>query len=395
MIVRITNKVRQLVANPLALIFVLLVLSEFAYKICLKEYWHFFKISAALKLLLQVFFIVQIARDNIKKLWPVFVLVLFFMLGQLGWVPFDLLKKNILFLDRYLYVILALIYVTTITDVKKYYPLFFKVFEVFIIVNSILIFVGFLFELNLFNTYYGFGKRFGVNGLILRSGAGTYIYWIALFYYATECFVLNKKKIIPLVIVFLASLLLGTKAIFLAIMFIAIFIWTTYNGHKNKLHWVGITVATVVAIVYFKDGLVWVLSKSDSLNVVYQERGWFSAMVSLRDQHLLEELLPLVQEKWTWRNYLFGGGYDMHFRSQFGVLDLLYFFGIIGSVVYLMIFSKLFVTFRLNKITAIFLVGTFILMAFSANFFYETIMAFYLVLIKGYFESNFKKEKVT
>lgn len=386
MIVRITNKVRQLVANPLALIFVLLVLSEFAYKICLKEYWHFFKISAALKLLLQVFFIVQIARDNIKKLWPVFVLVLFFMLGQLGWVPFDLLKKNILFLDRYLYVILALIYVTTITDVKKYYPLFFKVFEVFIIVNSILIFVGFLFELNLFNTYYGFGKRFGVNGLILRSGAGTYIYWIALFYYATECFVLNKKKIIPLVIVFLASLLLGTKAIFLAIMFIAIFIWTTYNGHKNKWHWVGITVATVVAIVYFKDGLVWVLSKSDSLNAVYQERGWFSAMVSLRDQHLLEELLPLVQEKWTWRNYLFGGGYDMHFRSQFGVLDLLYFFGIIGSVVYLLIFSKLFVTFRLNKIAATFLVGTFILMAFSANFFYETIMAFYLVLIKGYFE---------
>ncbi|HBR53322.1 MAG TPA: hypothetical protein DEA82_03695 [Flavobacteriaceae bacterium] len=113
-----------MLGNPLVLLFVLLVVTEFIYKICLKEYWHFFKISAALKLLLQVFFVIQIARNSLLKLWPVVLLTVIFMLGQLGWVPFDLLKKNALFLDRYLYVILALIYVTTITDVKKYYPFF-------------------------------------------------------------------------------------------------------------------------------------------------------------------------------------------------------------------------------------------------------------------------------
>ena len=117
-------------------------------------------------------------------------------------------------------------------------------------------------------------------------------------------------------------------------------------------------------------------------------------MVSLRDQHLLEELLPLVQEKWTWRNYLFGGGYDMHYRSQFGVLDLLYFFGILGTAVYFFIFWKLFVTFKINTVTTIFLIGTFILMAFSANFFYETMMAFYLVLIKGYFENKIDNNEI-
>ncbi|HBR53323.1 MAG TPA: hypothetical protein DEA82_03700, partial [Flavobacteriaceae bacterium] len=216
------------------------------------------------------------------------------------------------------------------------------------IVNSILIFVGFIFELNLFNTYYGYGKRFGVNGLILRSGAGTYIYWIALFYYATECFLLKKNKWMAFVIVFLASLLLGTKAMFLGIVFIAMYIWILKKGYKNKWHWLLITCVAVLSILFFTDILVWAMSKSDALNAVYQERGLFSAMVSLRDQHLLEELLPLVQEKWTWRNYLFGGGYDMHYRSQFGVLDLLYFFGILGTAVYFFIFWKLFVTFKIN-----------------------------------------------
>ncbi|MAM28016.1 MAG: hypothetical protein CMC13_03255 [Flavobacteriaceae bacterium] len=388
MIARIVNIGKKVLANPLVLLFVLLVVTEFIYKICLKEYWHFFKISAALKLLLQVFFVIQIARNSLLKLWPVVLLTVIFMLGQLGWVPFDLLKKNALFLDRYLYVILALIYVTTITDVKKYYPFFFKVFEVFMIVNSILIFVGFIFELNLFNTYYGYGKRFGVNGLILRSGAGTYIYWIALFYYATECFLLKKKKWMALALVFLASLLLGTKAMFLGIVFIAMYIWILKKGYKNKWHWLLITCGAVLSILFFTDILVWAMSKSDALNAVYQERGLISAMVSLRDQHLLEELLPLVEEKWTWRNYLFGGGYDMHYRSQFGVLDLLYFFGILGTAVYFFIFWKLFVTFKINTVTTIFLIGTFILMAFSANFFYETMMAFYLVLIKGYFETR-------
>ena len=69
------------------------------------------------------------------------------------------------------------------------------------------------------------------------------------------------------------------------------------------------------------------------------------------------------------------------------ILDLLYFFGILGAAAYLLIFRKLFVTFTINKITILFLTGTFVLMAFSANFFYETIMAIYLVLIKGYFET--------
>jgi hypothetical protein len=386
MIAKANNILRQLANNKLALIFTLLVLSEFVYKICIKEYFHAFKISAALKTVLQLFFVIQILRNDYKKLWPVLALTIVFLLGQVGFVPWEQLQKNAWFLDKYLFIILALVYVQTIKDVSKYYPLFFRVFEVFIIINSICVLLGLLLPTDWFNTYYGAAKRFGLNGTILRSGASTYIYWIALFYYASECIVQKKKKYIPFALVFVASLLLGTKAMFIGYIFLVIFVFISLGGHKNKWLLIAAGLLITAGFIVFDDVLHWLITRSPSLQEVYDERGIWSVVFSLRDQHLLEEMLPLIQEKWTWRNYLFGGGYDMHFRSQFGLLDLFYFFGIIGTVAYLYIFNKLFCTFKWNFPTILFAIGTFVLMAFSANFFYETILAFHLVFVKCYFE---------
>lgn len=387
MIAKANNIFRPLANNKLALIFTLLVLSEFVYKICIKEYFHAFKISAALKIVLQLYFVVQIVWNDVKKLWPVVLLTLIFLLGQLGFVPFEQLKSNTWFLDKYLFIILALLYVQTIRDREKLYPLFFKVFEIFIIVNSICILAGLLLPTDWFNTYFGSNKRFGLNGLILRSGASTYIYWIALYYYASECFVQKKRKYIAFTLVFIASLLLGTKAMFIAYIFLGIFIFISVQGYRKKWLLFSAMFLMLLGVVFMDNVLHWIVEQSPSLQKVYNERGMWSVIFSLRDEHLLEEMLPLIQEKWTWRNYLFGGGFDMHFRSQFGLLDLFYFFGIVGMAAYLLIFSKLFCTFKLNVTTSIFLVGTFVLMAFSANFFYETILAFHLVFAKCYFES--------
>ncbi|WP_147278479.1 hypothetical protein [Marinirhabdus gelatinilytica] len=382
---------KKIGANPLALIFLLLVLSEFIYKICIKEHWHEFKISAGLKTLLQLFFVVQIARSNYKKLIPIVLLVIIFMLGQVGWVPLGQFIKNTWFLDKYLFVLLVLTYVSTISGVKQYYPLLFQIFEIFMVLNSIFIVIGFVFDLDYFSTYYGHGKRFGLNGMILRSGASTYIYWIALFYFFTACFVKRRKKYWQLIIVLLASLLIGTKAMFIAYFFLGVLLLLLFRKHKNKWWLLAIALAGIVGAYFFKDALEWVMLQSPSLRQVYNERGLFSAVVSLRDQHLFEEMLPLIREKWTWRNYLFGGGYNMHYRSQFGMLDLFYFFGIVGTMAYLFIFGKLFCTFKKNLVTVTFIIGTFVLMAFSANFFYETILAFYLVVVKGYFENEKNK----
>lgn len=387
MIAKANKILRQVANNRLALIFTLLVLSEFVYKICIKEYFHAFKISAALKTVLQLFFVVQIIRDDVKKLWPVVLLTLIFFLGQVGFVPFEQLKSNAWFLDKYLFLILALLYIQTIKDIEKLYPLFFKVFELFIVANSILILVGLLLPTDWFNTYYGNHNRFGLNGIILRSGAATYIYWIALYYYVTECFILKKNKYLQLAIVAIASLLLGTKAMFIGYLFLAVYLFIFWGGYKK----IGVVIPILIVLVgglFFIDDLLYLLiENSPSFQAVYEESGIWSVIFSLRDQHLLEEMIPLIQEKWTWRNYLFGGGYTMHYRSQFGLLDLFYFFGILGTGVYLFIFSKLFCTFKLNVTTGFFLLGTFVLMAFSANFFYETILAFHLIFAKCYFET--------
>ncbi len=386
MIAKANNILRQLANNKLALIFTLLVLSEFVYKICVKEYYHSFKISAGLKLILQAFFVIQILRTDVKKLWPILLLILIFLMGQVGLVPWQQLQSNAWFLDKYFFIILALLYVQTLKGVERWHPFFFKVFEVFIIANSICILLGLVLPTDWFNTYYGINKRFGLNGMILRSGAATYIYWIALFYYITECFVQKKKKYLQLLVVAIASILLGTKAMFIGYLFLAGYLFILWKWYKKTWLVILVIVLFLSGLFFFNDLLYLLIESSPSLQKVYSENGVWSVIFSLRDQHLLEEMLPLIQEKWTWRNYLFGGGFDMHYRSQFGLLDLFYFFGIIGTVAYLYIFNKLFCTFQWNFPTILFAIGTFVLMAFSANFFYETILAFHLVFIKGYFE---------
>lgn len=366
--------------------FLLLVLAEFSYKVLQREFHLDFKVSAGLKILLQGFFAVQIARTDYRKLWPIAALLGIFFLGQFGMVSTERLQQNLWFFDKYIFVILALVYVTTLKKVWEYYPLFSSVFKWFLIVNSICILVGVIFSINIFGTYKDVGLRFGYDGLILRPGAATYIYWIALFYAAREFIHKKSKHILFFLLVLVASFCIGTKAMLIAYFFLAMYLFIAIGWHKK---WLGIfsAVVTISLGIFLSYYLIdWMVLNSPSLQKVMQERGLFSVLVSLRDAYLMEEMIPLIKDQWTWRNYLFGGGFDMHFRSQFGLLDLFYFFGMIGMSLYLWVFYKLFVPFKKRLGTIIFLTGTFVMMAFSANFFYETILGIYLVFAKLYLE---------
>ncbi len=383
-----TKHISGLFNNPLALIFVLLVLTELIYKILITQFGIDVKISASFKLLLQGFFMVQIIRDNYKKLWPLLALLGCFLIGQVGQVDNQVLQKNLWFFDKYAFILLTLLYVNTLHNRARYFKLLAWCFEGFLMINSLAILLGAIFQIDLFETYSS--SRFGYNGLILRSGAASYIYIIGLFYALHQVIVAKNNKWLLLFITAIASFLLGTKSIYLGWGFVFLYlIWQL--GWLKKI-WVKVLFGLLIILimVLWKPLLEFIFSLSSTFQKVYEQDGLFSSLFSLRDKHLMEEMIPLMQEQWTWKNYLFGGGFNMHWRSQFGLLDLFYFFGIIGMVLYLFTFWKIFVTFKRNFFTNIVLGCLFVIMALSAHFFYETILAFHLVFLKGYFEKTEK-----
>lgn len=391
MIIQIQEYIKKGIKNPLVVLFVLLLFVEGGYKLLYRFGHPELRISSWFKFGLQLFCIFKILIADYKKLIPIAILGIIFLIGQLGFVPKELLIKNIGFLDRYIFILLIFIYTSTLKELDRYYPLLQKFFEVFIIFNSVLIILAVVFEIPFLRTYRG--ERFGYDGLIIRSGAASYIYWIALYYLTHQCIVLKKKKYASLILVCIASFLIGTKSIFIGYFFILLYFFIRENWYRKT--WLTILLAlSLVALLYFFKPLVeYASSLSTTFGCVYEDHGITGVMFSMRDIHLMDELLPFVQSNWSWRNYLFGGGYDMHWRSQFGVFDLLYFFGIIGTIVYFLIFWRLFVTFKLNLYSKVFIVGTFVMMAFAANFFYESIMAMHLVFIQGYLKGPNLSEK--
>lgn len=386
MIAKIKYHLQNLIENPLSMFLILLYISEGAYKLMVYNSLHEIKISAAIKIVLQLFFLFIVLKKAPRKLILVVVLVLMFFLGQYVLLPDVELLDNIIFLDKYLFVILMLLYVNTLEIKTKNFQHLIVTFESIIVINSILIFIGYLFSIGVLESYRA--PRFGYDGLILRSGAASYIYWFALFYLTHQIFVLKKRKYITAIIVLLAALMLGTKSIILALALLPLYLFFEYKLYKKKSVLILVIAICLGSYFWFPWAFEFFSSYSGTLNEVTESEGFITSFFSYRNVHLMDEMIPSIQERWGWVNYLFGGGYDMHTRSQFGILDLFYFFGILGSGLYLYIFGKSFITFKLNLSTVFFMVGTFILMSFAANFFYETIIAIYLISIKSYFDKS-------
>lgn len=384
------SKLKALKDNPVALLLLILFLLEGITKYCLYQGWDNVRISAGFKLVLEAYFIIRIAQKSPKQLIYVGLLSLSFLIGQVFLVGQDQLLENSIFLSKYLFIILMLTYVSKLSFSSNQLKNLFWLFEKIIILNSVLIVLGLAFDIYFLETYTG--QRFGYNGLFLRSGASSYVYWIALFYWLHRIIVLKENKWLSLLLILFAAILLGTKIILLALFSLPLFVFLVKKGYRNK--WL-LSLLALIIVAFVLAGpwlLEQLINSSDTFAKIAKNDGWFAALTSLRSQLFVEETWPIIANDWQWYNYLFGGATDMHYRSQFGLFDLLFFFGIIGTTLYLYTFGKFFLRFKLNSTALYFIAVTLVLQCAAANFFYDTVVAIYLVIIALYLGDQFPKD---
>ena len=382
---RYQQQFANILQNELIVLFLLILSSEVLFK-----WFRFygitgFRIAAVIKLGIQLYILVFLLRNNRKEILWLLALGVLFLIGQFAINAWEVVLKNLNNFGKYAFVLLLLFYVNEkIKDFKKYQQLF-TVFEWFVIINSFAVFVGLLLDIRLFESYSG--PRFGYSGFLMKSGAATYFYCIALFYFAHRAFIRKDRSVFLFILTLGASLLLGTKSIFLFVLMLFIYIFFRLKLYKN---WIVLllVVLSVLGIVIFGNQLFnFYLDTSPKLRAIYEEDSLFSMLSSYRNVLFREEFLPIVKENWNALNYLFGGSIDMHYRSQFEFFDALYFFGIIGSAVYFYLFFKEFITFKHTKDTTYFIFSILLLAAISGNFFYNAVVAIYIVIIKCYFDT--------
>ncbi len=327
-------------------------------------------------LLITYILLILIVTQKWKILKSILLITIIFSIGQLLITPnfnFYVLVNFI----KYIFPILLFAYFNSfITEESK--KLIFKIFEKLIIFNSLLIIMGAILDIYILNTY--IGPRFGFNGLLVTSATSTYFYIIALIYLFLKYRHAFFRQ--PLVILcIIGALLLGTKSIYLFILFV-FFIYTYFyvNLIINRYIYLGLFIVMVLSFYYM-------FFEYEIFNSLRKKEGLLTAIMSKRDKIFNQKTLPFIKDNWEGLNYFFGGINDVSSRPQMCVIDILYYFGLIGAFIYLKTFVKEFINFELKKSHIIFICIISLISIITGNFFINASIPIYLLVLKTAFQN--------
>lgn len=308
-----------------------------------------------------------------RSLWFLAMGVIF-VIGQLT-IPDGFKEEMIVTFAKYLFPIALFIFFHRLSSKGQQWRLLFKTFQAILIVNSLLIIVGFIFDLKWFYAYkWG---RFGFNGLLNVSSTSTYVYIIGqmcyLLWYKVDFF---KKW--PTYLLIVASILMGTKGVILGLLFtfLAYFLFYSNLSMKKKKLILFVVIGFAILLFYiffFRVGI---------FNEIREEEGLITSILSMRDELLLEEMLPFIKNEWNWINYLFGSYNDNLSRSQMGFIDIFYFWGLLGGLLYVYLYYKTFAIFKATPQNLYIVFALIIIIFLAGNFFENGSVAIYMLVFQ-------------
>ena len=363
-------KLKELHGFFLIVALILFYLIEGINKIFIFRYGEYLILAKIIKAVVVTFALVMIfSNTKIKKtnLYLILLLSGLFAVGQLNLAPnFDkIVVTNFL---RYIFPIILFVYLNGVEAPKKLSNLLFNIYEKLIFLNSCLIILGAIFGIYYFKTYAG--SRFGYNGLLITSATTTYFYILAIFYYIIK----YKERTFNSItrgIVIASIFLAGTKSLYL-FMVITTLVYIIYFAKKRvKYLLTALTFLLLLPFCYF-----FIYRKMPGAN------NFLDSFTSLRTAIVTNETLPFIRENWSLNNYLFGGINAINSRPQMALLDMLYFLGIIGTIIYLRAYISSYFTFSVTKIQLIFFIAIGVTSLISGNFFINTSVVIYLLILR-------------
>ena len=382
-----------------SLILILFYLSELTSKILKFNEMTFDRFSGLIKLIFEVLVLVYLFKRKRNNFQALFKIGLFFLLiysiGHIFILPeFSLVEFviNLYSLNGYLFIFI-LFYALNPEYSYQENILFVQLsnleiaIKLIFIVNSIAILLGFFFSISVFQTYLHTSIRFGFNGGFLHASHSSYIYCIFILYFYhlyVKDFTRDAK------LFFISSLsiafFVATKTIFLFnILFLFYLIYRKFST-KGVLAFIMI----FSTFIYFmRDYVINVFkNKFGVLYDLYRDQGILTMIFSTRNKSLTKDLIPYLEYKWSWVNFLFGGSNFYAARTEFEVIDLIWFFGFLGGSIYVyLIYSTFIKTFINNLKLRIPSLFFFLCILLAGSFFTNApVIAYFIIL---FFQLNY------
>lgn len=356
----------------IGIILLLFFFSEAYNKVAFHIGWVENDIQKYLKFVTLLFLGIGLLFKDFKNFLGVVLLSLTFIVGQINLTD-SFNYSSCIIASKYLFPVILFLFFNTLKI--QCLKITGKIYESLILFNNILIIIGMFFEVKYFSTYRG--DRFGYSGLLITSATSTYFYLIALSYFLIK----YKSKLLKSYLFWTtvcASFFIGTKSIYLFLIILPVFYFYNYVDSKKIKYFFysgffGLSVTLLVYLLYF----------NETFSAIRNSHSIFTSILSYRDVLLTEKTLPFIQENWSFVNYLFGGVSDFETRPQLELVDLFYFWGVLGALIYGFIYFKSYFTLSAKNREFLFFIIALIPITFLAgNFFYNASLPIYLLVFR-------------
>lgn len=365
-------KIKTFLTNSHGVIFCFLTLSfafDFIDKIEIYYGFDFIKFNRIIKLIFLIYSVTFIAlhsrylKDNFKALS---LIVVFLSVTYIS-------KNN--FSERYFFEYLRYVFVLLIfpllhyTYINKDQGLFAKLYKFFnwlILINSILILIGVLFEVKIFQTYEN-SHRLGYNGFLLSQGFTPFFYLCA-----TTVFWVYKDIKMLLLLLVLCSLS-GVKGVYFG-EFLLLSIFIISNKRFKKQY--KILAFSILSIIF--TALLVKLLLTPMFVKVIDSKGLISAIFSYRTDNVIELVSQMNESNF---NILTGTYRLKRVRLEMQFFDIILFFGILGLIAYIVFLDLLNKSIVKSVVSKGFFITTITLSALSGNLLYIPLSSILMFLV--------------
>lgn len=317
------NKLKT-VFNPGSVLFLFLTLSflfDFIDKVYIYNDINFIKFNRVLKFIFLLYALsvsVMYFKFFVKTIRFVLITLLLLTIIYLLKVGnYNVYKMEFL---RYAFLLASfpLIYYVISNSNYKITTKLYQLFKYIIVINTVLILIGLVYDIQVFKTYKA--NRFGFNGMLLSQGFTPFFYLsaIVLFWY------MKDKKM--LIVTILISFLSGVKGVYLA-EFIALTLIVFCDKNLSKAFKIK---GILVLFFCFTTITLVILNISPFKELINSDR-FLTAIFSYRIEYSKELISSITKDNF---NYLIGATGIEKVRLEMQIIDIFLFFGIIGFVVY-------------------------------------------------------------
>ena len=351
----------------------------------------FYRVSLVLRTLLElyiIFFFLNNGAGTLGRKSLVVVLTLFTIVcaGSAFFVisgnELNPVETFVAF-NKYIFIFVAYPFVMTVfTKSRLTFQRLCRVYELIIYLNSAAVLAGLIFNIGLFRSYImtESDNRFGYKGLIYAQNEASLFYMIALFY-AIYLYHTKGNKALLLLTIF-CNYVLGTKAglIFPTLICLSYLLVIRKSLMLKVAALTSVCCVILCLFIFDIDAILFQFPVYRYFHYFYTRSGIWTMLFSNRDVFIQDRFWPIV-DNWTWVNWLCGGtnidtnAIEMDFHDTFLLM------GIVGSVIYVWNYLRLFFIKGNVRFAVVFGFYYFLVAGLGGHVFYSSMNVVYLCIL--------------